>query len=235
MMFKHSQKIKDIAKLLSSVVLTCAGLIFSYTEMSLYRKETLIMEQQVQPHFVVDYDYSDGFSRKKANKKIIIYNKGDNFYNLTIDYVTFLEINREKNRYYMPIKYFYKEIINSFSNDDLIATIDGENNNYKLYQLWRAYKTNLRFNKKRGNLVDLSFIRIEYQDINGNYHIKYFDAQGGSLLNQNLGENIFNKYEMAQSSNKILDFMELDIDHIEKYIDGNKAIVDLFVIKENER
>lgn len=178
-----------IGKSIAPLLVAIAGLVITITQFKLYKLE-------VSPHFNVSTMIGERKEEGKyMDKELHIYNSGGNFYDFDCNIITYLNINVSDKEYLMPLAYFYSANQEIFGSDNGLVFISyGYDSNAAESKIRKMIRESELFKESYVSGKTITYARIKYQDISGNYNTLYFNSNTGKLLGKEQGENLFNNH-----------------------------------------
>jgi hypothetical protein len=213
--------------ILVSFIVAVTGIIVSYTQTRIYLKQTDISEKQVQPHFnIVTFIGEREVDGKFVDSHLRVYNLGGNFYKFDCEVVSFLRIETNNVKYMYPLSSFFSMGQGYFDSDKLVYEYKGYNNNLLRYDLNKQLSEEYEKKDKYAFIDNVSFIKIDYQDVFRDEHTIYFNAEDGEILDKKIGTSIFNIHSELTEKVGVKMIEEVSVKNIQEYLNGRDVLVE---------
>lgn len=194
----------------TNILLTVLIAFFAHR---LTQNNNSLLEKEMYPHFRViettENPDNDGFY---CDAIIRIRNHGGNYYSFNSTARTYISYLQEDKEYLLPLRGYYY-IHSKPYEGDIVATHFYPGNNYKVATLIKTINERLSTEKNYGHFGGLkTFIKVEYQDVQGKYKTQYFKADNSELIDSSIGEKYVDLFDAsAQYNDKTYSF---DIDDV---------------------
>jgi hypothetical protein len=213
--------------ILVSFIIAVTGIIVSYTQTRIYFKQTDISEKQVQPHFnAVTFIGEREVEGKFVDSHLRVYNLGGNFYKFDCEVVSFLRIETNNKKYMYPLTSFYSMGQGYFDSDKLVYEYKGYNNNLLRYELDMQLADEYEKKDMYAFIDNVSFIKIDYQDVFGDEHTVYINAEDGELLDEKMGATVFNAHSELTKIVGLKIIENVSVKNIKEYLDSQDVLLE---------
>ncbi|MEJ8553528.1 hypothetical protein [Tepidibacter sp. Z1-5] len=209
-----------------ALIVSIVSLVFVVTQTITFYKQAEYMNIQIQPHFNVSTILGDRkVNGRYADEKLRIYNAGGNFYAFESNVITFLDIEHNNEKYLLPLSYYFFAS-QGYCGDGgtLVQESTGYENNIKFSDLNKEFNEYLLNHDDFGSIETITFLKINYQDVFGQTHTKYFDARNGRLIESEYGNEIFKLHEEYTPRNSNYNIDEIKVSDVLKYIEGKNKL-----------
>lgn len=200
-----------------SLSLTVMALVLSWNSNKLAHQQNEIMIKESLPEFVIDKHYEYDVSLSKYTTEILsIYNKGEIaseihgstavFFNIEYFENCSLIKNCEYRNVVIPVSGYYEDFIHHGSINELVMTIQGINNNLRVYQLNIGLQDICRQNGSSCFVGLDRYLMLSYKDKFEKSHMDYYYIENvgdGYIIDDKKGISVFNKFREMYKNNVI--------------------------------
>lgn len=221
-----------IANFAATAIIAFWGFGISNNSNKLSEVQIKLTELQIYPFFNVGMiTEQNGDSVKDYLRKILVTNLGGNYYNLDCTTASYFLVHDKEAEYYIPIHSLFAFGSGfALSNESKLVFTRISETFFRLKEI-----TNTDFSEPNSDFLHKTyisgivvFLKLHYQNCDGEYKTQYFDAAEGALLENEEGEHYFEYFTFhgAKSNFDVANQFD-DLDNNESIINKLKRIISL--------
>ena len=204
----------------AALALSVMAILLSYSQLSVYKMQTAILEQTVLPHFIIT-----ARSVKTSNANfvdedvIIVENTGAPVTGFNVTPIVLFGLPDKSISHRVSVNNYYgsNTEIHSGNGTGVLAKIHGHKNNKQLITLQKSLRA-----RNLGVIVIDRYLNVQYWDRLGRLHEEYYYVvmtYGARRIPDNEGRAVFARWRSDIHKMKFIEFSEVSVEKVLKAFD----------------
>jgi len=203
---------------LMAIIVSVVQIGLAIKQNKLTQMQTEIARTQALPQFVVSLkQIYDPTAEKYTEDQIVATSQGGLVQELDCNFAVFIDtsyfVHAAPRQKQLPLDGYYNSIFLTGEGSGKVVTLKGINNDERFSQLTSQIRELAQAKGVMCNVELKRYIRLRYRDVFGEKHVKYYYVPpifGGSVLDENEGKSIFDRYEQGFTDSSMLKWESLN-------------------------